>query len=616
MIVNTISDLRTATIPPDNYAKVLGYYNPLDGGEGEFYWDNASTDSDNGGTVIQKNGLGTGRWKRLINAWVSVDMFGAKGNANYLSSGQLWENNSYSIPATDDTATIQSCFNWAISNGFNVFFSKRGYLITEEISIMYNTPPPPYRPFSISGLGTGMGARLWFNPGSSDHNMFSFQQGSLSYFRIENLELIDAVPGSSKCLNWISTRTSSPIPQWKIAVMNFRITNFKIGLHVQGGATIYDDAYLSECLFMHGKFRNCRTAAIFENIQCVNHQWLAVDIENDAIEDITEHWKMFHFKRGTQINHIGGSIVGTGPYIYLEITTPGHFQYSTRFNSYGVRSEWRDTGNPVPFIWHAENSVINFSNGFEINLDNLSIVDQVNISTDHIFAKLGSQVILNLNNVIATKKMYVIAVQTQYMASTFSYGNIDIHRCTNIDYKAVRPSGIEYGSGPLTSTGRHTIPAKIENIPYNSIIEIDTNGYYVIKNKIIDILAPGFNSSSIKQLVFSPSWTTGMFDGQNPGTIKVMLPLGMRPFRLAVLKEDTGKSNTAIFTIQTTIAGSTITLCTLDTTGLSGWLETPLQTSSTLNELYVDGTIWNGNLTITRSGTTNAFRGLISLSYL
>jgi Pectate lyase superfamily protein len=52
-----------------------------DGGGGNFYWDAAASELDNGGTVLlPDSNPATGRWKRLVKGNLSVKWFGAKGN--------------------------------------------------------------------------------------------------------------------------------------------------------------------------------------------------------------------------------------------------------------------------------------------------------------------------------------------------------------------------------------------------------------------------------------------------------------------------------------------------------------------------------------------------------
>ena len=77
----TIADLQAETVNFEGKAvEVLGYYTKGDGGGGLFYWDAASTEADNGGTIIQATAITTGRWKRVLSGAVNVKWFGAKGD--------------------------------------------------------------------------------------------------------------------------------------------------------------------------------------------------------------------------------------------------------------------------------------------------------------------------------------------------------------------------------------------------------------------------------------------------------------------------------------------------------------------------------------------------------
>lgn len=68
--VQNIANLKTISasgLAANQLAFVQGYYSPNDEGGGQFYWDAASTATDNGATVIVPSGYsGTGRWRRIM----------------------------------------------------------------------------------------------------------------------------------------------------------------------------------------------------------------------------------------------------------------------------------------------------------------------------------------------------------------------------------------------------------------------------------------------------------------------------------------------------------------------------------------------------------------------
>lgn len=67
--VADLKALSTTGLHDRDLAIVEGYYSAGDGGGGNFYWDAASTEPDNGGTVVIPAGYsGAGRWKRIIKS--------------------------------------------------------------------------------------------------------------------------------------------------------------------------------------------------------------------------------------------------------------------------------------------------------------------------------------------------------------------------------------------------------------------------------------------------------------------------------------------------------------------------------------------------------------------
>jgi Endopolygalacturonase len=116
----SISDLRTLTPTQDTVVSVAGYYTTGDGGGGLFYWDSASGETDNGGTIIRPNSNPTlGRWKRTFtDNNFNVKWFGAKGDAY-----------------NDDTTEIQAAIDSLPARGGTVYLPGGNYYISSTISI-------------------------------------------------------------------------------------------------------------------------------------------------------------------------------------------------------------------------------------------------------------------------------------------------------------------------------------------------------------------------------------------------------------------------------------------------------------------------------------------------
>lgn len=93
---------------------LLGYYTRGDGGGGELYWDNASTEVADNGLVFQVSGVSTGRWKRICDGSINVKCFGAVGNGT-----------------ADDTNAIQN----ASDKNKGLYFPPGNYKITDTIKI-------------------------------------------------------------------------------------------------------------------------------------------------------------------------------------------------------------------------------------------------------------------------------------------------------------------------------------------------------------------------------------------------------------------------------------------------------------------------------------------------
>lgn len=124
MKFNSIVDLRAdATVfNPDDLIHLLGYYSPGDGGGGDFYWDATSTEPDNGGSVIKRTSVATGRFKAILNDAINVKRFGARGTIN-----------------DDDTLAIANALAASVAMNILTLYIPQGeYVTTQNIALTQN----------------------------------------------------------------------------------------------------------------------------------------------------------------------------------------------------------------------------------------------------------------------------------------------------------------------------------------------------------------------------------------------------------------------------------------------------------------------------------------------
>jgi hypothetical protein len=546
-----------------------------------------------------------------------VSMYSPKANANFRKSsdGTLYENSALTIAAGDDTTAIQKAIDMAVITGKDVFLEQKNYLVTDTLNIPASAPGSPIKSIRFIAQGSGYTSRLKFVNSTADKPMFTVSP-NMTYMVFENITIEDSVLRTSKGFVFTSTRTTGGAPLWKITWRNFRIENFKVGMHFMGDADYLQDAYLDGCTFIHGKFRNCQTSVIYENIQAVNHAYYNVDFENDATADITGKWKMFHLKRGTQINHYGGSVIGAGPYVYIEMsTTGGEFQQTTEFNTYGCRCEQRESATPI--FWHAETSSISTSNVFKVNVHDFTVVNSYVGSDDVLFAKLGGAINFKCDGVRTSRPMYIYGAITTGLASNLRTGNILVRNSNTILYKKYVPSGTEYGSAGVGVGDRTEIPCRIEVRNEGAIQTTDGSGYINFNNYDTQVLAAGWNPYDVKRLVYKPPNNNGFGSGANPAVQKLILPKYARPLKFALLKNSANIASNMQFTFSVEISSVTTVVAQITTTARMGYFESYIQPpSGVMTEMYVDGTTWDGKCAISKLGTVNAFDGVIIIEYI
>lgn len=118
--VESIAELRAITFTPSDgdTIQVTGYYTKGGSGGGQFYWDAASTEADDGGIVIKVASITTGRWIRSWESHVDFTWWGAKTD--------------YSDSASE---AMQACSDYLTSIGGGTIVPSLGkYRISEQVT--------------------------------------------------------------------------------------------------------------------------------------------------------------------------------------------------------------------------------------------------------------------------------------------------------------------------------------------------------------------------------------------------------------------------------------------------------------------------------------------------
>ena len=157
---------------------VLGYYTKGDGGGGIFYWDSTSTESENGGTIIQATGIATGRWKRPESGTVNVKEFGAKGDG-----------------LADDTFAVQN----AINTKNDIYIPNGTYNISTELIITH----------SISINGNGIGLTILNSLPNLDYSKSVFRSNNINNVSIKDLSILGNTDGVNGAGSGVHFKNSS-----------------------------------------------------------------------------------------------------------------------------------------------------------------------------------------------------------------------------------------------------------------------------------------------------------------------------------------------------------------------------------------------------------------------
>lgn len=117
--VTDMNGLKERVGRPDELVFLMGYRGPIDGGEGFFVWDSASSSPHNGGTVIAPKPARPGRWMRATGGGpINVKWFGARGDGT-----------------TNDRAAVRRAFLEAQVSSRLLYIPAGTYLLEAAVSL-------------------------------------------------------------------------------------------------------------------------------------------------------------------------------------------------------------------------------------------------------------------------------------------------------------------------------------------------------------------------------------------------------------------------------------------------------------------------------------------------
>ncbi|NLC64613.1 MAG: BppU family phage baseplate upper protein, partial [Erysipelothrix sp.] len=537
-------------------------------------------------------------------------------NAHLAESAKIIKVENFGADPTgtnDSTDAFRQALIQSMQTGLPACAYGTSYLITDTIFLSNDDYIYPPR---LIGSG-GQTTMIRFDNLTPLKNLFEFDT-NVNYVHIEGVQIIDVNPRTSRAFYFKDNRVSGS-PSWKHYFGDFRIFGFKEGIRWDGDTDFFQDAHLDGVTYMNGKFRNCETAIVFNNIQAVNHNLYSVDFENDDPVDQTEKWKMFKFERGSQVNHLGGSVIGCGPYVWWEPKVPGHFQATHQFKSEGIRHEIRGA-NPAPTYHHSESSSISIDSFFRIIIKNATVVVLEKDNAD--FIKTGGRCYIDIDGFKSSRTMRINGVMTTNYGNAAQYGQIKVRNAEDLSY--VRTKEIAYGSSTLPPTNDDTF------IPCEIIRTSDTALFQTVDN-VVRFLAdhqnilPNFYSiAQVKTLVWKERWTNSGFGaGANPARQTIQLPNYAHPLKFRILEYGSHRTSPFIFKLFFVVAGEEYLVATIavdNTNSKYGTYEALINPpSGAIDKIFANpdaGAEWDGQIIIEKSGTLEGFPGLIMIDYI
>lgn len=226
-VVNSVAALKALAIPAAAVTVfVLGYYAPLDLGGGAYYWDSASTATDNGGSVLRPDSApASGRWRLIHTDQLSIGQFGAKAD-----------------DATDTSPILQKVIDTAIPI---VYINKGTFRCNSTVGKTWSALGAATTFYQQKIMGSGLDSVLK-NYGNGTR-LFSYDSQTSSEY-VFGLEFVDfCIDGSG--------HANSGCGLWMTQMSDYRIrrVRFKdcrqgaLFMHDGQAGTVSDDCFFGGC---------------------------------------------------------------------------------------------------------------------------------------------------------------------------------------------------------------------------------------------------------------------------------------------------------------------------------------------------------------------------------
>ncbi|WP_158798748.1 glycosyl hydrolase family 28-related protein [Pedobacter sp. L105] len=361
MAIRIINDLKSTTgTTENNFMTVLGYYTTGDGGGGNFYWDDASTEADNNGTIFQVSNVSVGRWKRIHSGEINVKWFGAKGDNSF------------------DNYSAFSAVSGFLSNspyGGTMYIPEGIYIL--ETGIEFNQlvgDESAIRRISINGSGLGSTEIIYNGIGNAFRFYSQYDGAVVQNYSVSNFKLIN---------NNLYKGTGIKIEYSAFMEMhNVKIEFFEQGLSTNNflGAAFYS------CIFNQNNYGVIMQGAILP----------PNDINFYSCSFSSNRTLALYVTGGVILNIFGGDIEGNGWYptdvrqggMVIDTGTDG-IDGTVSANIHGVYFE--GNGGLADIIYYAGNGAgLSILNVYGSTFNRLDL-DTNRFVINNIIAQLGGQ---------------------------------------------------------------------------------------------------------------------------------------------------------------------------------------------------------------------------------